>query len=181
MKLFLPILSITLLAMSCHNQKSASNSNLSPDQFMVTGKVEQKLTYCGGAKPTQDIIDNLKSPKALKNFKLYIKKDELNHQNALPIDSTVTNEQGHFKISLPQGNYIFLSELQLSQAKFEANLPVLKLTITNQNLLNNHFNNGLKKFAVAESNVIDLNILIQKKCDIPEGILGVKSTTMLRP
>ena len=181
MKLLITIISTSFLLLACHHQKSTTQSSHNLSSLTIHGKLEQKLNYCGGAKPTQDILDDLKKPKACKNYKLFVKKNDINHQNMAPIDSVITNEKGEFQFTLPQGDYIILSALQLNQHKFESNLAILNLTITNQNLLDNHFKNGLKQFSVDATNLTDLNILIQKKCDIPEGCLGVSTTIPPRP
>ena len=181
MKLLITIISTVFLLSACHHPKSTTKPSNTFTQLTINGKLEQKLTYCGGAKPTQDILDDLKKPKACKNYKLFIKKNDVNHQNMAPIDSVITNDKGEFTFYLPKGDYIILSELQLNQNKFESNLGILNLTITDQNLLDNQFKNGLKKFTIDEVNLTDLNILIQKKCDIPEGFLGVSSTIPPRP
>lgn len=84
--LFLIFSSVLLLA-SCKAQ--------TPLNFTVT----YTQPYCGGAKPTPEIIEESSQPKPYANFKLFFvsKKGK--------IDSAETDDKGILKITLKNGTY----------------------------------------------------------------------------
>jgi hypothetical protein len=181
MRNFILFVSLALLTIACHNQKTSTDNNQSMKKYTVTGKIEQTAKYCGGAKPTQEVLEGYKQPKPLTEFKLYVKINDLNHQKSAPIDSTITDENGIYSFNLPKGNYIIVSELQLNQTNFESKLAKMQLKITDQDALNNYFKKGMTTFTISQDTIINLDVLIQKKCDIPEGVLGLESIAPPRP
>jgi hypothetical protein len=67
--------------------------------------------YCGGARPTEQMEQNARTPHAYVGKKFYIRKGKINTCKAKIIDSFTTDAQGNFIIKLPKGTYsIILAE-----------------------------------------------------------------------
>lgn len=73
---------------------------LANDAIILSGLIESTSSYCGGAAPPQDLLDELATPKAFVNGRLvFIEKSS---KKAYPFKTDAT---GHYTISLPAGNY----------------------------------------------------------------------------
>lgn len=89
------------ILMSCNSSKTASTNESTTFKVMFTSD------YCGGAYPSDEILEALKKPKPLKGEEIYIKSTS---EDAKFI-SIKTNEDGEFSADLAEGDFlIFLKE-----------------------------------------------------------------------
>ena len=167
---------------ACSTQKKLRHpkQNLTK-QHLVSGKLEQISRYCGGAQPSQQMLDNFKIPKPLKEYTLYLKQGTANDPNASAIDSTTTNDKGEFNFTLPSGEYVIISKTQFSLVNLNAITDQKYIEIYDQKCLEDWFSKGLIQFTVIDRAINDLNLIRNKKCDIPDGIPCLKYTGPLRP
>ena len=84
---------------------SQKRINKSSHFSIVKGVVNQTNSYCGGARPPDDLLEELAKPKPLTNYKLYIKKNTPSIIDAIIMDSVITDKNGRFNIRLKKGNY----------------------------------------------------------------------------
>lgn len=70
----------------------------------------QTVSYCGGAQPSQEILDRCNTPVGIANGKLYIKKGTYNKDKAAVLDSITTDGNGKFSINLPAGTYCLVED-----------------------------------------------------------------------
>lgn len=68
-------------------------------QTKIKLELKQKFNYCGGAKPSQEIMDSYKDPKPYANKKLIIVSSKGK------IDSVTTTAEGFFEKTLKNGDY----------------------------------------------------------------------------
>ena len=85
--------------------------------YLITGRVQQTFSYCGGANPTQKILDNYAKPQAFANKKFYIRKGKKNNIHKRIISEFTTDSTGNFSLKLPQGTYSILVEEQVHAIK----------------------------------------------------------------
>ena len=103
---------IILLA-NCQ-QRTVTDAN---KLFVVSGKVTQTFSYCGGAKPPQKLIESLATPVAYPGKKFYVREGKINNANAKIVLSFQTDSSGQFSIQLPPGIYSIIQEEQLNNIK----------------------------------------------------------------
>lgn len=87
--------------------------------YPIIGSVQQSFSYCGGAKPTQEIIDNFAKLQPFKNKTFFIKKGKINSINNKIVAKFTTDSLGNFSIKLPKGTYSILVEEQIKEIKAE--------------------------------------------------------------
>ncbi|MDA7501971.1 hypothetical protein N8482_01730 [Chitinophagales bacterium] len=150
-------------------------------KYRVSGKIEHKLSYCGGARPSPETIKKYKAPRPLEQFKIYIKHGTKNTDSATVVDSTVTNDLGEYSFSLPPGEYILLGPSQLNRPALNQILNQQDLLVADENCLEKWFAKGLLSFVVKDRSITELNHLIIKKCNVPEGIPCLRYTGKHRP
>lgn len=82
-----------------------------PQFVEIQGLVTQTADYCGGARPTEEILEELSKPKPLANHIIYVKLGWFN-ESAKPVYRKIRCDQnGRFRIKLRVGaSYSFLDE-----------------------------------------------------------------------
>ncbi len=102
------IILVALFLGACANNTS-NIAELSPD--IVNEKIEVRFhlteteAYCGGAKPPQELLDELNTPKAMANTSIFLRNDTVNNIED-SIDYTFTsNQEGWINAKLPAGQY----------------------------------------------------------------------------
>lgn len=78
-------------------------------QIPVSFNVTYTQPYCGGAKPTPEIIEESNQSKPYANFKLFF----VNKRGRL--DSAITDDKGILKISLKNGTYKLMEGWKLKK------------------------------------------------------------------
>lgn len=69
-------------------------------QTKINFKFTFKMPYCGGAKPTPEILAQAEKPQLLTNQKIYFKNLKTNK-----VDSVITNQNGEVSKALKTGKY----------------------------------------------------------------------------
>lgn len=93
----------------------------------ISGKVVQTSDYCGGANPSEEILEFLRKEKPFPNKEVFVRAGNVNAIKQTILKFT-TDAEGNFKISLPPGDYCFIDD-----SKKDA-LRVPDFTKENQNL-----------------------------------------------
>lgn len=113
MRLFLLPISIVLLA--CGSQSRVTHSSAVGNDFTISGLVQQRDSYCQGARPTQQILDQVMAPRPFPDKVFYIRKGKTNTADGEIIQSFTTDKEGLFSIKLPPGTYSIIVEEQLKE------------------------------------------------------------------
>lgn len=88
-------------------QKSYRNKGF----FQIKGMVTSTADYCGGAAPSEEMLEGLRTPKPLANKVILVKYGSFNTEKSRVVKRIVTNANGEFSISLKKGyDYIFVEE-----------------------------------------------------------------------
>lgn len=85
--------------------------------YTVTGSVTQTYSYCGGAAPPKELLDELATPVAYAGKKFYIRAGKTNSTKIKIIKSFTTNSAGEFSFRLSPGTYAIILEEQLHKIK----------------------------------------------------------------
>jgi hypothetical protein len=78
-------------------------------------------SYCGGAAPSPEILQNLETKIPLPNTVFYIIKGNINKNGIAKIKKIVTDSNGSCFVKLPFGNYSIISVQQAQVFKIPEN------------------------------------------------------------
>ena len=155
--------------MSCKSSKTISNNTIKEKKtFTISGKVDQLHSYCGGARPTQEILDEFSQPKPYPDKIFYVKEGNTNNIDGKVIASFTTKQDGSFSFQLPKGTYsiIVAEQLHPIQGKDFANKD-LKV---DEICLQKWWKTPYKILDVKDQNISDLYFLFKHRCFIPYDI-----------
>ena len=160
---------LILIASSCSATKKSS------DNMIISGVITHTRTYCGGAAPSEQLLDEYRTPTPLSGLILSIKQGPKNSMDKPIIAEVITDEKGMFKTSLPPGEYILLIPSQTDRTIFNSQK---ELKITNREELESWWESGIADFNSENTHV---EIQLHKKCDVPIGVPYVRSTALPKP
>ncbi len=73
--------------------------------FNVTIYVTRTDSYCGGARPTDEILNAITSPKPLADKEIFIRPGSVNNTEDKILGQGVSDKNGIVVLNLPKGNY----------------------------------------------------------------------------
>jgi hypothetical protein len=76
----------------------------------IVGLIENNQSYCGGAAPPQELLDELAIFHASANQTFYIRKGNFNTPFTPVYKTFTTDALGNYSVQLPAGNYAVISE-----------------------------------------------------------------------
>lgn len=85
--------------------------------YLIKGNVKQTSSYCGGARPSQEMLDEFATPKPFPNKTFYVLKGKTNNLSNKIIATFTTDTNGNFSFKLPPGTYSILVEEQTKPIK----------------------------------------------------------------
>jgi hypothetical protein len=88
------------------------------NMYSVSGNVTQSKSYCGGARPTDAILQEITTPKPLANSIFYIRKGKGNNPASDEYISFKTDENGNFDIKLLPGDYVIIEQNRLDSSYY---------------------------------------------------------------
>ncbi len=77
---------------------------------VLSGRVVQTSSYCGGANPSQEILEELRKQKPYPNKTLFVRAGTVNDLAKPILQRFASDAEGNFKISLPPGDYCIVEE-----------------------------------------------------------------------
>ena len=110
---------VTLLSVTLGVCQVSGKKGKSLKTYTVSGKVTQNFPYCGGAAPSQELLEKLAKPVAYAGKKFFIREGKTNSINAKILESFSTGKDGEFSIRLAPGIYSIILEEQLKLIKAE--------------------------------------------------------------
>ena len=96
-------------------------------EYTVSGNVMLTRSYCGGAAPSQEMLDNLRIPIPFEGLKVHARQGTANDLKKPLLRTTTTDANGNYSFKLPAGEYciIYDERAKLPDTKnFEANYLV---------------------------------------------------------
>ena len=145
----------------------------------VSGNVQQTSSYCGGARPTDEMLKQFATPVAFPNKKFYIRCGKKNTAKGKIVKTFTTDQNGFFSIELKPGTYSIILEEQLKKIK------AVDYINQNQQLDTNCVKDWWKKpyylLVVKDKNISELNFLFHHRCFIKSDIPCITYTGPLPP
>jgi len=100
-----------------HDSNPKATKTKEKKTYSISGKILQTSSYCGGARPTQEIIDKMAIPIAYEEKRLYIRKGKLNSAKYKVLKSFSSDKEGNFSFRLSKGTYSVIVAEQLNEIK----------------------------------------------------------------
>lgn len=164
--------------LSCKDGKHISNEKLnvteekdknSGDVFMVTGKVTQSSSYCGGARPTDEMLNSITAPRPMVGTTYYVRKGTTNDVTQEIVMTFSTGTDGSFSFKLPPGDYIIIDANRLDSSyvksiakKYEK--PTASYTEAKKDCLNEWLKGGMFQFKIIDAPVSNIEWNINHSC-----------------
>jgi hypothetical protein len=153
---------LLLAALICFSSlMCASTKKISKAKFHVTGSIMETRSYCGGAQPTQEMLERYKIPTGIPFGKLFVKQGTMNNENAESIDTINADVNGNFSINLPAGNYCLVEEWK--SKPFHLPLNNKNQTVDTA-CYRNLYNTCDYELNVADTNIDSIKIIFHRTC-----------------
>lgn len=101
------------------------------NKVTVKGTVTFTQAYCGGAAPSQKLLDDLRTPRPLSGKKIYLRKGKMNQPSGPIVAEAITDEDGHFTFHLPNGSYYIVSDDKKDLTRYNQILETFSKTSDN--------------------------------------------------
>jgi len=111
---------ITVLIIATGFSFSQNTSGKRIEKVKVSGTVQITGTYCGGAYPGEQAIQEMKRPKPLPSKKLYLKAGRKNDFSKAVILAFISDSVGRFSISLAPGDYCIVDEVKKNKSNYDS-------------------------------------------------------------
>ena len=112
----LTIVSLVFSLLACGNKNKATSDKNTTKSAVITvavsGTVTQTNSYCGGARPPDEILTQLATPRPFPDKKFHVIKGETNTVNHEIILSFTTDSVGNFSFKVPAGTYSIILDEQ---------------------------------------------------------------------
>ncbi len=136
--------------------------DLDAKSFTVTGHITIVSPYCGGAAPSNEVLENAKKPQAYAKQPILIRKGKTNALGTAMATRTTTDANGDFKVQLPAGDYcLVLAEKENARSNsFKATTTM----VIDEKCDSKWLNKCDISFTVKDNNVSGLRLNLKKKC-----------------
>ena len=154
---------------ACMRAKNVVNASKTTPLYTVSGKVQQQFPYCGGARPTREMLIKATNPVAFPNKTFYLRNGNTNTENGTIAKSFTTNKEGLFCVKLSPGTYSIILEEQLKAIHPEDYRSENQKV--NEQCLIEWWKKPYYLLEVKDQNIISLNFTFIHRCflttDIP--------------
>jgi len=145
---------------------------------VITGRVVESRQWCGGANPSDEILELLRKEAPVANKTFYVRGGSMNSPKQAVLLQFTTDKQGDFKISLPPGDYCIVEEIKKDESgmpdvsKLNEELPESqKYQLAGPNCLQKWWMTCDYSLKVGKQNRKDVVIRFHRTCN-PPCILG---------
>ncbi len=114
---------ILLLYCSCKSANKIKAGGVVP----VIVQVTTTSSYCGGARPPEELETELATPKPYPAIEIFVRQGETNDLNNPILLSGVSDEFGKIRFDLPPGKYSLVTRDKSDKSKFEELLKTYSL------------------------------------------------------
>lgn len=109
------ILLLLLLLNACKEQGISSSSK----EVSIVIRTTATSSYCGGARPPEELLQELQSPKGLSNKQVIIRRGNFNDPNAEIVFDGSSDQEGSLKLLLAPGDYCLVSAEKRDRQYFD--------------------------------------------------------------
>ncbi len=171
MNLLFSIFSLFLLVNCGTKDKTKGHNEFSKSEtkkITVSGTVSQTYSYCGGARPSDEMIAGLATPKPWPGKKFHIIKGDTNTVSHKVVLDFTSDAEGKFSFELEPGTYSIILDDQLSPP--DAKKYKTELINVDETCFNNWWAKPYYLLEVKEENIKDLNFNFHHRCFIGSDV-----------
>lgn len=158
-------------ACTSHGKVSASETLLK-----VSGYITQTSSYCGGARPSEEMLEEYGKPKPYPGKTLYISKSGSREV----FSRFVSNDSGYFSLSLPAGSYRVWQDEQLRPFK-PGQESENKMIVADTSCLRRWWNTPLGEFELESESVNLKSINFHRPCFVSGDVPCMSYTGPMPP
>jgi hypothetical protein len=153
---------VCLLNSPAFAQKTGSGAQ---KLYSISGTITHTQSYCGGARPTDEMLAQYNTPTPLAGKKLYIRSGTENSLKRKVLHQIVSDGTGHFSLKLPSGTYCILVQEQVKKLnKAEFRKKATDYLTLDENCLNQWWKTCYLSFEVKDTEITDLKINFNTPC-----------------
>ncbi len=156
------------------NTNCSRKSTGETKHIKLSGDLIKIGQYCGGAPPNPKLLEEIRSPKPLAKYPLYIKKGKENKLDTPIFKELYTDDSGSFSVELPKGDYVLLSKEQVDRSIFEKT-PYIQ--IQDREALEEWWKKGLLSF----NKDTHFENTFRERCSLPLGVPHLRYTGPVAP
>lgn len=97
--------------------------------FAVNGRVLVNTTFCGGAYPSGEMLEEMKKHHPRQGVKIFVKGDSINTDSLPVLYKAVTDGWGRFAFRMRPGHYSIYIDEQGGSSKFNPSLYAPGVTV----------------------------------------------------
>jgi hypothetical protein len=174
--LLLPMLLITQ-AQTCSQKNQPPAVTEKATEFTISGTITQTQSYCGGARPPQELLEKLQSPRPYPGKKIYFRKGDKNSLDMKYLWQAISDSTGHFNVRLPAGSYCVIEEDQVNALDVDAfkKKYCTQYLIADEACLKQWWGKAFLTFDVGNADKKDLNMNFHFPC-FTKGLPCMKYT-----
>lgn len=150
---------------------SPKDVNWEVKMFSVFGNVTYSQSYCGGARPTDEVLMEITSPKPMVNSTFYVRQGKENNPELEIFFTFKTDDKGNFNFTLPPGDYVIIEQNRTDSSYYHSVLKTYgKETNSNSaadtTCMKKWLAGCLAQFTVADSDLKNINWDMHTSCFI---------------
>jgi hypothetical protein len=92
----------------------------SSKKYRAEGMIYQTTSYCGGAMPSEEILEHLQKPQPFAGKTIYFRSGKNNTLKKISA-SAITDSAGRFSVMLKPGTYCIIDSTKFNPLKIPAN------------------------------------------------------------
>lgn len=134
----IPLLAVVTIFAQCGKEKQIQSVRPRPVATgnRITIHCTQTSSYCGGARPSEEMLKELQTPKPQANQLWFVRSGTTNRIKETPITSGTTDAQGNLNIRLEPGVYCLVDPNKVDSAMYKAYLLKYGEPTPNYNAIN---------------------------------------------
>lgn len=164
-----------------HPDTMAYSDGETKKEFVVAGQIQYAESYCGGARPTDEMLMEITRARPYPGKKLFVIEGTKNSSGKEIAATVISDSSGNFKLILPPGEYCIIQPDQRSTAilsKYNSDKDDID---ADPKCMEEWWNSCLYSFRVDSADINGISLFFQRRCFLPEGIPCLRYSGPMRP
>jgi len=150
-------------------------------EYIVSGTIQYSESYCGGARPTDEMLEEITRPENYPGKRLFVVNGNINQSEKKIIAAIISDSAGKFSVLLPPGEYCIIQPEQRDKKIFTKYDNPDDNIEADEKCLTEWFKTCLFSFKVESSPVTEIQLMFHRPCFLPEGIPCLSYTGPMPP
>lgn len=163
-----------LLFMNCKTSDTKGNPTITDSKGKmqtVSGKVMLTKSYCGGAAPSHEMLEEMRQPHPYSGLKLIFKNGNENTLRPKMTFETTTKADGTYEIEIPSGTWCILHPWQADESELNhyrnLNSPEMQVDV---DCLESNWHACLRIVEIFDAPLESVDFEFHESCFHPIGI-----------